>query len=547
MILLGVVCNIVVGLSSEPCDFILSIVTMLVKMAMATRHSTGDTPDYTPNQSAIQDQLPTSLFTALSHFDLDGHTTIYAACPSCNFTHEAKYDPVSAQAVHPPQCTNSIVGRDGRHTCDTDLLEVRNGHPRPIKPFVTASFTDYLARSLSDPEIVRLSKKSCDDAMANLPNPVTDSTNIFNADFLKTFPGPVPGELFVDRHNKIRLAFAMHVDFFNPNGTRKRGNHDSIGIISLANLNLPETIRYDAEHLFLLGVIPGPKEPGLEEINHYIRPIVDQLEIGWKRGFHLAQTADAPEHGEDVEVAVVISVNDLPAARKVAGMAGHGSHFYCSVCACCNTETMYNTDIENWGKRDLAELRRHAEAWRDASTIKERNKIFTEHGVRWSELWRLPYWDPRAMLVIDSMHCILEGLVHYHCRSVLCIDKEVADAPETHRPAYSYPWLAYGPNVPEKFRDFTSGEVSHVEKIQQLLMLPINANGLDFTQLLVRLERMNAKPLKFVAHSLSLPDKIVNTENVEVPAKTKKHFSKLLANWVSSQHIHSFGPYSRPC
>ncbi|KAK6988825.1 quinon protein alcohol dehydrogenase-like superfamily, partial [Favolaschia claudopus] len=37
------------------------------------------------------------------------------------------------------------------------------------------------------------------------------------------------------------------------------------------------------------------------------------------------------------------------------------------------------------------------------------------HGVRWSEMWRLPYWNPSRMLVIDAMHCILEGLVHYHC------------------------------------------------------------------------------------------------------------------------------------
>jgi hypothetical protein len=50
------------------------------------------------------------------------------------------------------------------------------------------------------------------------------------------------GQLFIDRGDKIRLAFAMHIDFFNPNGTRKCGNHDSIGIISLANLNLPPSV-----------------------------------------------------------------------------------------------------------------------------------------------------------------------------------------------------------------------------------------------------------------------------------------------------------------
>lgn len=543
MILLGAVCHVIIGLSSEPCDFIISIVTMLVKMAMATRlprpTDAHNKSKYDPTQCAILDQLPTSLFTALSQFNIDGQTTIYAVCPSCNFTHEAIYDSISTNAVYPPQCTNRILGSDGRHTCSANLLEVRNGHPRPIKPFVTASFTDYLARSLADPEVVRLSKKSCDDAMANIQNPSNDSTNVFNADFMKTFHGPVAGELFVDRGNKIRLAFAMHVDFFNPNGTRKRGNHDSVGIISLANLNLPETIRYLPEHMFLLGVIPGPKEPTLEEINHYIRPIIDQLEIGWKHGFRISQTADAPEHGENVEVAVILSVNDLPAARKVAAMAGHGSHFYCTACDCYDKDTMYNTDIEKWGNRDVSALRRQAEAWRDASTLKERNRIFTDHGVRWSELWRLPYWDPTQMLVIDSMHCILEGLVHYHCRKVLRIDAEVAGASDPQQPAFFHPWLAYGPNVPEQFHNFKTREINQVETIHRLLMLPLNAgdNTLDDSKLLARLASMNLKSLKFVSHSLSLPMGIVNTQNRLVTAKTKKHFATLLLDWVSLLYI----------
>jgi hypothetical protein len=162
------------------------------------------------------------------------------------------------------------VGAIGLYACGVSLLEIHNGHPRPIKPFVTVLFADYLARSLADPEVEQLSKQACDDAMANIQNPPNESTNIFNADFMKTFGGPIAGKLFVNQGAKVRLAFAMHVDFFSPNGNRKHGNHDLIGIISLANLNLPETIRYLPEHIFLLGVIPGPCEPSLEDLNHYI-------------------------------------------------------------------------------------------------------------------------------------------------------------------------------------------------------------------------------------------------------------------------------------
>lgn len=544
MILLGVVCNIIMGLSSEPCDFIISVVTMLVKMAMATGlpKPTGANakPQYTPSQHAIIDQLPTSLFTALNRFDIDGQTTIYAACPSCNFTHTPVYDLVSTNASYPVHCANRILGADGWYECGTTLLEQRNGHPRPIKPFVTASFTDYLARSLADPEVERLSKQACDDAMANIQSPSKESTNIFNADFMKTFGGPIPGELFVKRGNKVRLAFAMHVDFFNPNGNRKRGARESIGIISLANLNLPETIRYLPEHIFILGIIPGPKEPVLEELNHYIRPIIDQLEIGWKRGFHISQTADAPEHGESVEVALVLSVNDMPAARKVAALAGHGAHFYCTACNCYGIETMYNTAIEEWSPRNVFELRHKAEAWRDAETLKERNQIFADYGVRWSELWRLPYWDPTRMLVVDSMHCILEGLVHYHCRHVLRIDAQVARAVNPEKPAYIYPWLAFSADAPEAFQSFKPTEVKHVKDIHRLLALPINSGDgtLSESQLLARLCAKNLGPLKFVSYSLSLPGNILNEHGILVPVKSKNHFATLLVRWVCSKPIY---------
>lgn len=543
MILLGTVCHIIVGLSSEPCDFIISVVTMLVKMAMATRlPQTTDAhakPEYDSTQGSVLDQLPTSLFTALNRLDIDGRTTIYATCPSCSFTHEATYDPVSTNAIYPALCTNNIVGATGLHACGATLLEMRNGHSRPIKPFVTASFADYLARSLADPEVERLSKQACDDAMENIHNPPNESTNIFNAEFMKTFSGPIAGELFVNRGAKVRLAFAMHVDFFNPNGNRKRGNHDSIGIISLANLNLPETIRYLPEHIFLLGVIPGPREPSLEELNHYIRPIVDQLETGWKHGFHISQTADAPEHGEDVEVAIVLSVNDLPAARKVAAMAGHGAHFYCTICSCYGTTTMYNTDIEKWDVRSVSALRQQAEAWRDATTLKERNKIFSDHGVRWSELWRLPYWNPTRMLVVDSMHCILEGLVHYHCRNVLCIDAEVARVVDPQQAAFSHPWFPYSSNVPEEFRKLNEGEIKQLDNIQRLLTLPINTGDdtLTDSQLHSRLLSKNLGPLKFISYGLSLRKNFRNEHNMLVTAKTKKHFVTLLVNWVSFRCI----------
>ncbi|THV04111.1 hypothetical protein K435DRAFT_584362, partial [Dendrothele bispora CBS 962.96] len=93
--------------------------------------------------------------------------------------------------------------------------------------------------------------------------------NVFEASFVKDFRGP-DGRLFVDRGDKLRLGFALHMDFFNPNGTRKRGNHNSVGIISAANLALDPDVRYLPEYMFIGGIIPGPREPSAEQNDHFV-------------------------------------------------------------------------------------------------------------------------------------------------------------------------------------------------------------------------------------------------------------------------------------
>lgn len=144
-LLLGTVAYFVMGLSGKSCDFIIAVVSMIVRMSMAITFPDKPVESYTMDQTTILQQLPSSLFEALSYFQLDGSTTIYAACPSCNYTHKAVYNRVTAEAVYPEHCTNRILTKDGRITCGANLLESRQGSQRPLKPFVSASLQDYLA------------------------------------------------------------------------------------------------------------------------------------------------------------------------------------------------------------------------------------------------------------------------------------------------------------------------------------------------------------------------------------------------------------------
>ncbi|THU82168.1 hypothetical protein K435DRAFT_592436, partial [Dendrothele bispora CBS 962.96] len=266
--------------------------------------------------------------------------------------------------------------------------------------------------------------------------------------------------------------FSIHLDFFNPHGVTQRGAHDSIGVISCANLALDPSIRYLPEYVFVAGIIPGPNEPSVDELDHFARPVIEQFAQAWRPGLHLSSTADpkSEESGAVVEAGILLSVNDLPAARKIAGLQGPMSGLICSICRMRGKNLIFNTDRSQWTRRDVEKLRHWANAYRNANTLAERKAIFDDHGVRWSSLWLLEYWDPTRMLVIDAMHCILEGIVHYHCRYVLRL---FAAAPQLSadgfKHAYDHPWIPYDAEMAPSGCKLEEKHVPLVAKIQEAL------------------------------------------------------------------------------
>ena len=45
---------------------------------------------------------------------------------------------------------------------------------------------------------------------------------------------------------------------------------------------------YKPENMFLFGVIPGPREPPLTALNHYLKPLVDDLIDFWETGVKIS-------------------------------------------------------------------------------------------------------------------------------------------------------------------------------------------------------------------------------------------------------------------
>jgi hypothetical protein len=401
----------------------MGVIRIIVFLALG-RRGTAVHPD------DIHSQIPVTIDAAMNCFSLSSKVTTFAVCPACHCTYKPEIIPSSTEVVYPRVCSNTP--HPGAAVCGENLLEDGPKY-RPRKTFVYHHFDDYLAGMLARPDIERMMDESC-ETLTQDPIEVSD---VLEATFLKQFRGP-DGQLFVRRHNdEGRYVFALNVDYFNPEGMHIRGARNSCGIISMTCLNLPLNIRYKPENMYLAGIIPGPSEPHLTELNHYLRPLIDDLKASWERGFTFSRTALRPT-GHIARTAIAAVVCDLPAARQVAQMAGHSSHFYCTVCSCHHKSTLGRTDYQDWKNRDVKQMRKHAEMWKNAKTVAEQGKIFDAYGVRWSELWRLPYWDPTRQLVVDSMHCLLEGLVHTHIREVLGLSTAAASQKETVIPAFDH-------------------------------------------------------------------------------------------------------------
>src|SRR6185312_5646989 len=91
----------------------------------------------------------------------------------------------------------------------------------------------------------------------------------------------------------------------------------STGAIYASICNLPRSERNKPENIIYLGFLPGPKEVGLKQINHYLVPIVDELLELWK-GWKILKTFEYSA-GLEIKVTLIIASSDTSATRKLFG------------------------------------------------------------------------------------------------------------------------------------------------------------------------------------------------------------------------------------
>lgn len=525
-ILLVIIVRVLVDASLNHCNVIIGILNILVFAAFRV-----NTENLERSQVDVLSELPQSIREALSRFNLDSKTTVYAVCPKCHCTFSPTFRHGSATPIYQEYCSNHPTPGSG--SCNEPLLKLsRSGAKLPIKPFVFHDFNDWFASLLSRPDLELAMNKACDDFVSAAQKPPPSCMkDIWDGDYVRDFMGPDGAKLFFDGGDEGRYGFTLNVDFFNIEGMTTRGRTLSCGIITMACINLPPELRYKSENMYVAGIIPNDG-PTRTELNYYLCPIIDIFVISWSDGVRFSRTA-LHSDGHLCRYAVVAVVNDLPSARQTAAMASHSSHFFCSVCQCYHQSNLGRSDYAQWKLLDMQLLCTQAEKWRDASSIRERNDIFSSHGVRWSELWRLPYWNPVRQLIVDAMHGVLERVVHAHFREALELSSQAASSVVRPPPAFSHDFQQATTSVMVNGANMSRKEVKSVNKIHRYLTVPLEPDNAAKQRLKKRLNSCHEKALKFVCEDLGVsPSAQQGTGAPTNQRYLKSHWADVLLQWV---------------
>lgn len=397
-------------MSQDDCTFmltVLSIITATISKELSNQHAID---------TAIP--MPRTVEGIIRILDISPRGKPYVCCRACYALY--LIHPDDPQGGYPDHCTHQT----DNGTCNTPLRKTRKtakgAKDVPAKEFLYRSPADYLAQLFA--------RSDLKDYLYVDPTKMTqgpdETWDIWDAPGLREFEY-IDKKLFVESAHESRLVFSLNFDGFNPFGNREAGKVVKAGAIYLVCLNLPPAIRYNIENIYLVGVIPGPDGPSTHEINNLLKPLIDDFLVLWRTGLFLSRTYLRPM-GIRVRAAIIPLVCDLPAARQMAGSANYMHGDFCSECKQKKAE-INDLNVHSWEPRTLEEHRQSAEKWRQASTPELRAQLVKADGVRWSELLRLPYWDPTKFTLIDSMHAFYLRIFQHHIRNIWGMDIEIED------------------------------------------------------------------------------------------------------------------------
>ena len=365
------------------------------------------------------DLLQVDSFSYKSAVDLMGITeehTEYVVCPKCNSLYS--YNDcleVRANGQQWSKCCEFVEFPNHRYqqyrsACGELLLkksQLLGGNVKLIarKTYPYNSIKRSLSSLLSTPGFVDECEKWRKRALDVSPGIMGD---VYDGRIWKQFSG--------DEHKRFlqypgNFLLLMNMDFFQP------FTHTtySVGVIYCVIMNLPRELRYKVENMIVVSIIPGPHEPKLN-INSFLNPLVEELQDLYNGVVLPCSTGILKER--HVKACIACLAADIPASRKICGFLGHNARLGCN--KCYKEFLGENSSFEDrpnyggfnrevWEPRTNSKHRESCEEIKAATNKTQLQKLESSHGVRYSSLLKLTYFDPVKFVIIDPMHNLMLG------------------------------------------------------------------------------------------------------------------------------------------
>lgn len=257
-------------------------------------------------------------------------------------------------------------------------------------------------------------------------------------------------------------------------------------------------------------------------------------------GVHISRTAKFPS-GRLTQNAMAAAVCDLQAVRKVFQMGTITSNWFCSRCNCYHKREWGRTDCDDWTLRSADDLKKQIAEWSAQTSMKGRDEVYSKYGIRYSEFWRLPYFDPARQLTVDSMHCLYENMISHHCRQVLTLTEDSSGSTPGFVPEFSLPIPEPKPEYFEKLKKSDQFEKRDYEDYKKIMGLLTTASlredvadgehrlALSLSDLEKKLSRMRYAPLAYVYRHIPIA--------LLSPNPSIKAMASALAQWVCRSSI----------
>jgi hypothetical protein len=222
--------------------------------------------------------FPSSLYMAKKTLGIFTKIIKYAACNKCHKLYDInditnKTEITTCSFINYP---NHSIERF-RQKCNNPLVKKIDSNKeqilRPIMTYPLVNIRQQLALFFGRKDF----EMSCRKWAAERENDTEALFDIYDGMIWKSFTGDNDEPFFNKEYADSHIGLMLNMDWFQP----YINSQYSVGVIYAVICNLPRSERFKPGNILTLAVIPGPKEPKLHEINHYLYPIINQLNQLW--------------------------------------------------------------------------------------------------------------------------------------------------------------------------------------------------------------------------------------------------------------------------